>query len=237
MNEPKDINAVPEDAWRLLSPRLTDVRREKMLDVAKNRTEHVRLVLQDIHDPHNIAACYRSAEAMGVCHVDVVNTFQAFKKPSTVARGSANWLEINRFESIKDYVSYIKKLGFVIAAGYPSQDNVTLDQIPIEKPIAVVFGNEHQGVHADWLEHIDIPFTIPMFGMVESYNISVSAALSMFSLTSRARKHLGSQFTVNDIKQNKLLSKWVMRHSRSAYGELEQLRKRNFQDGSGPRST
>lgn len=218
----------PTDAWQLLSPRLTDKRREKMDFVASHRTKQVRLILQDIHDPHNLSACLRSAEAFGVLDIDIVNLYQKFAKPSTVSRGSYNWLKMHRYTDLNENIADLRANGYKIAAGYPSPDNLKLDEIPVDQPVAVVFGNEHRGVAPEWDEHVDYKFTIPMVGMVESLNISVSAALTMYQLTQHSQKHLGAEkYYLNEEERNSLLSDWVCQHSRDFQKELDRLREKD----------
>lgn len=215
----------PVDAWRLLSPRLTDKRREKMDFVASHRTKMVRLILQDIYDPHNLSACLRSAEAFGVLDIDIVNLYQKFTKPSTVSRGSYNWLKMHRYTDLDKNVADLRAAGYKIAAGYPSPDNLSLDEIPVDQPVAVIFGNEHRGVSSDWDKHVDYKFTIPMVGMVESLNISVSAALAMYQLSQKSHKELGDEkYYLNASQKNELLSDWVCQNSRSHEKELARLR-------------
>lgn len=214
----------PDDAWELISPRLTDERRAKMLAVAGGRSEHIRLVLQDIYDPHNISACMRSAEAFGILNIDIVNTYQRFTKPSTVSKGSYNWLEINHSKSIADSIAAYKDAGYKIAGGFPNAD-CNLDDLPIDKPVAVIFGNEKRGVSSEWDEAIDYRFTIPMTGMVESLNISVSAALSMYTLSQRAKRSLKeADYYLNEERKTRLLNKWICRQSPRFESELSRLR-------------
>lgn len=211
-------------AWELISPRLTLQRRQRLEHVAKHRTKQVRLVLQDIHDPHNVSACLRSAEALGILHVDQVNLYQKFSKPSSVARGSSRWLQLGRYEELQSYAEQMKAAGIRLAAGYPSSKAVTLAELPTDQPIAVIFGNEHQGVHDDWLPYLDYRFTIPMVGMVESFNISVSAAITMHYLSNKARSELGdAAYYLSEAEQKQLLNQWVLYHSRDPLAELAQL--------------
>lgn len=216
----------PKDAWELMSPRLTDKRRERMLQVAAHRTDYVRLMVQDIHDPHNISACLRSAEAFGVLNIDVINQYQRFRA-STVSKGSANWLNVTKWPTIKECAVSLKEQGYKIAAGYPTTDNLSLFDIPVDKPVALLFGNEHRGIDPEWLEHVDYKFTIPMMGMVESLNISVSAALSMLEITRKARKTLGDErYYLSEEARNNLLGSWVCRESRDYEKELSILREK-----------
>ncbi|NDE15053.1 TrmH family RNA methyltransferase [bacterium] len=217
----------PADAWELLSPSMTEARRERLLRAANNRTGQIRLVVQDIHHPHNVSACLRSAEAFGVADVDVVCLKEKFR-PSTVAKGVADWLRIHKFDSIDACVAHLRAKGYVLAAGYPDA-KVSMFDLPVDRPVAVVFGNEHEGVAREWRDHIDIPFTIPMVGLVESLNISVSAAVTLNQLTRKARQELGDgRYLLPEAERNALLSAWACRQLRSWETQIENLRARRI---------
>lgn len=220
-----DHDRYPPDAWKLLSPQLTTERRERMLAAVAERTGFVRLVMQDTHHPHNVSACLRSAEAFGLSDVDLVCHREKFS-PSTVARGVAGWLRLNRRNSIAESVDWLKTSGFRLAAGVPPRSGVrTLDEIPLDQPIAVLFGNEKLGVADEWKPHLDFEFTIPMYGMVESLNISVSAAISLQALTARARKLLSPEiFHLDERGKVRLLNAWVCRQLRAWDKQLQHLR-------------
>lgn len=215
----------PADAWEFLHPHLSEERQQRMKTVAAHRTEHLRLVMQDVHDPHNVSACMRSAEAFGILHCDVVNIKHSFKKPSTAARGAAGWLNIKKWKSIAECVRELHTAGYKIAAGYPAQEAVSLHAVPVQEKIAVIFGNEHDGVSGEWIPHIDYKFTIPMVGMVESLNISVSAAVTMFELRRRCLETLGErEFYIQTQRQHQLLNEWICRKIPNHELLLERLR-------------
>jgi tRNA (guanosine-2'-O-)-methyltransferase len=190
---------------------LTDQRRDRMLHAANNRTRYLRLVVQDVHDPHNVSACLRSAEAFGIQEIDVVTLRETFRA-STVARGVNHWLSIRKHKTVKGCADGLRQAGFRIVAGVPKPGAKHLDELPLDKPLAVVFGNEHQGIDPEWHEHIDEPFTIPMVGMVESLNISVSAAIALHQLTKSARAKLPPEtYFLKENERNALLSSWICR--------------------------
>lgn len=221
MYEPESF---PSDAWALLSPRLTEARREKMIRIARQRTHTIRLVVQDVNDPHNIAACMRSAEAFGVQKVDVVNIKKSLRR-STVARGVHDWLTIRKHPSVKDTVETLHAEGYLIAAGVPRPDAKSLYELPLDRKLAVVFGNEREGIDSEWLEHIDTPFTIPMYGFVESMNISVCAAITLSHLTHAAREALTpEQFHLTPAEHEEVLNAWICKQIPSWKGELEHAR-------------
>ena len=213
----------PPDVWEYLQQRLTDQRRQRMLHVAANRTRYLKLVVQDIHHPHNVSACMRSADAFGVQNVDVVTMTEQFR-PSTVARGVAGWLDINKYPDVKSCAEQLRADGFRLATGLPRPDATPLDELPLDKPLAVVFGNEHAGVHPDWQSYIDLPFTIPMVGMVESLNISVSAAITLRELSRRLRAERPDDATLSANAQTELLNEWICRQVPSWEQELARLR-------------
>ncbi|MCX6129162.1 MAG: RNA methyltransferase [Proteobacteria bacterium] len=215
----------PSDAWELMSTRITAQRRQRMLQTAARRTKYLRLVLQDIADPHNVGACLRSAEAFGVLCCDLVNTYEPFGTASTVSRGADQWLELRRFNDIALYIEAVRSRGYRIAAAYPGGPSIGLEELPLDQPLAIVFGNERRGLDPAWEAHVDYRFTIPMVGMVESFNISVSTALTLQSLNTRARTAVPwNKYLIDPETQKRLLDQWVCRHSRDPEKELAYLR-------------
>jgi tRNA (guanosine-2'-O-)-methyltransferase len=196
-----------------------------MLDVALQRTRHLRLALQDVHDPHNVGACLRSADAFGIQNVDIITLTEKFPRPSSTSRGSRHWMDLHRFNDLTSYAQGIKARGFKIAAAYPAPDARALEALPLDQPLVLVFGNEQKGLHPDWQEHIDYRFTIPMYGMVESFNISVSVALTLHSLNTRGRRELpASLFHLTETERHDLLCRWACMQCEEP--ELELARKR-----------
>jgi len=170
------------------------------------------MVLQDVHTPHNISACLRSAEAFGVSHCDVVQLRTSRFSPSSVARGGELWLQMGKFLSVDACAQALHAEGYKIAVAVPVQDAVPLYELPVEAPIAVIFGNEHAGADPAWLPHVDYRFTIPMQGMVESLNISVSAGIVLSALTHRMQCKLPPEtYFISPEAQQDLLNQWVTR--------------------------
>jgi tRNA (guanosine-2'-O-)-methyltransferase len=220
----QDQTEYPDDAWDLLNPLLTDARRARILAVASGRTERVSLVLQDIHDPHNVSACLRSADAFGVHNCHVLSVKQRFRT-STVARGVGAWLKIKRHQSVEECVANLRASGYRLYAGVPAPTAVPLDKLPVTEKIAVVFGNEHAGIDSAWLPHMDQLFTIPMFGMVESLNISVGAAITMQHLTHRARETLPAEtYHLAEAERRRLLNQWICEQLRGWPTILKRMR-------------
>ena len=222
---PSATSRYPTDAWDLLSAKLSAGRKERMIAMAAQRTAYVRLVVQDLVDPHNISACLRSADAFGVLHVDVVTARQKYR-PSTASRGSGQWLKIKRWESIAAAAKSLKAAGYRIAAAYPSAQGRLLEDLPLAEPIALLFGNEHDGVDDAWLPYVDEKFQVPMTGMAESLNVSVCAAICLYATTRRAQVQIEAErYYIPAFEQHELLCEWICKyHSRMYEAELAKLR-------------
>jgi len=217
----------PDDAWDLLGERLTPARRARLLAAVAGRTRRVRLVIQDIHQPHNVSACIRSADAFGVQDVDVVTLKEKFK-PSTVAKGVHHWMTLKKYQAIPACIADLRAAGYKIVAGVPRPDAKPLYEIPATEKIAAVFGNEHAGIDPAWLAAVDYPFTIPMVGMVESLNISVCAAITLAHLTRAARAAVpAGQYELAQPEQRALLNEWICNQTPQWQLEIERRRSSN----------
>lgn len=195
-----------------------------MLNTAARRTRHVRLVVQDVHQPHNVSACIRSAEALGVQNIDVVTLSTKFNA-SSVAKGVDEWVDITKHQTVDECVESLHRAGYLVAAAFPHGNAVSLHDLPIDRPIAVAFGNEHAGLDLQWREKADVCFTIPMFGIVESMNISVCAAITLYELTTKMRKELKPEiYELNAQQQEELLNNWICRQISSWPKQLPRLR-------------
>jgi tRNA (guanosine-2'-O-)-methyltransferase len=179
---------------------------------AKARTQHITLIVQDIHHPHNVSACLRSAEAFGILDVHIVLMKEKFE-PSTVTRGVDRWIHIHKHHSVDEAAQNLKKQGYKIAAASVLPGSRPLQEIPVTDKIAVVFSNEHAGLHPDWQKHLDYSFTIPMVGLVESLNVSVSAAITMYTLTQKALKEVSQEkYLLSPAAHEGLLEEWAKYH-------------------------
>ncbi len=202
--------------WLVLQGILSDNRRERMLRAAALRTTRLRVVLQDTYHSHNISACLRTAEALGVQNIDLVAMRNRFK-PTGVTRGVERWLSLRHFAGIEASGEFLNSQGFHVTAASLQGDfltvpPLTLETIPLDRPVALVFGNEKDGVDPRWQGYLHSTFTIPMVGLVESLNISVCAAIALYQLNARLAPHWGESYRVSTEEQEVLLDQWICRH-------------------------
>lgn len=174
-----------------LSTFLTDERKAKMERILKERTRYLTLVLEDIFQPHNASAVLRTADALGIQDVHIVEKNNTYKVNPDVALGSAQWLSLKTWrgeQGLGDCYRSLKARGYRVVATTPHTRARSLDELALEDgKIALVFGTELTGLSPEALQEADEYVYIPMHGFVESFNISVTAALCMHHLGHKLR--------------------------------------------------
>ena len=190
------LNAARDAAMlEFLTQFITDERKQRFEEVLDFRTRHITVVLEDIFQPHNASAVLRSCELRGIQDVHIVENNNRYDVNPDVVLGSTKWLNI-----------YYK-----IVATCPHRDDFTPDTLPLDQPIALVFGTEKLGLSDYAVENADMHVRIPMYGFTESYNISVSAALLMYTLTNRLHASSDINWHLTEEERNALRLVWTRR--------------------------
>jgi tRNA (guanosine-2'-O-)-methyltransferase len=159
----------------------TDRRLQKIRRVLRHRQPDLTVVLENIHDPHNVSAILRSADAVGIVEVHLMYTTEEFPKVGRKSSASASkWVERRKWRSVQECYSDLRQQGFKIYASQLDSDSLCLFDLDLENKIALVFGNEHRGVSVEAAALADARFIIPMYGMIESLNVSVACAVSLY---------------------------------------------------------
>ena len=156
----------------------TQERETKIRAVLSRRQPDLALVLANIHDPHNVSAIYRSCDAFGVPAVHLYYTTTAF--PHLGAKSSASarkWVESVRHSDAAGMVASLRAKGMRIYATSFSPSARPVGEYDLTLPTAIIMGNEHSGVDAELLPLADGELYIPMYGMIQSFNVSVASAL------------------------------------------------------------
>ncbi len=170
---------------------VSEERRRRFDEIAKYRTRHIAVVLEDIYQPHNASAILRTCDLTGVQDVHIIENKNEYEVNPEVALGSSKWLTLKKHnskdENTLEAINSLKSNGYTVVATTPHEKAMDLDSLPIDNKIAVVFGTELTGLSDLAIKSADINLCIPMYGFTESYNISVSAALVLFNLTQRLR--------------------------------------------------
>lgn len=174
--------------YDFVSAYLTPERKELFEKLSVLRTRYVAVVLEDIFQSHNASAVLRSCDCFGIQDVHIIENRNEWNHHPHVERGSSRWLSIHRYGSAVDNtaacLTALKAKGYQIAATSPHA-SMGIDEISLERPTALVFGTEMQGISDKVVDMADVLCKIPMYGFTESFNISVAAAVSLHAMRRR----------------------------------------------------
>lgn len=177
---------------QLTEPRLTSIER-----VVTARLHGVHVAAERPGDPYNAAALVRTAEALGVLHVHVVGVADGSLHARRTTQGSFNWVHTSHHEDFAAFHGTLRKQG-VKLFGALMEGECALEELPVDAPFCLLFGNETTGLSQEALAACDVRFRVPMFGMSESLNLSVSAAISMYATCGARRRLLGRMTDMTD---------------------------------------
>lgn len=191
--------------------------------LAPQRTRHIAVVLEDIYQSHNASAVLRSCDCFGVQDVHVVESRNPFNPAGDVAVGSSKWVDWYKHGSIQDAYRHLHKQGYRIVATLPHENDTMITDLDISQPTALVFGTELTGLTQEAIDGADAYVKIPMYGFTESFNISVCAALSLFSLTERMRRDSSLRWQLTDDELLDLKLHWMMQAIRDGEKVIKNL--------------
>ena len=147
----------------------------------RKRQPDLTVVIENIHDPHNVSAILRSCDAAGVMQVQLLYSRESLPKVGKKSSASANkWIDRRSFNSAESCYAALRREGFIILATHLGRNSKSLYDLDLTRKVALVFGNEHRGVSDDIAAMADQNFQIPMFGMIQSLNVSVAAGVCLF---------------------------------------------------------
>lgn len=170
-----------EEVCQVLSPMLTEERKEKIEKALSMRCQNIQVAMESPSDVHNAYAIARTGEAFGLYQFHVIASEIKIKRPKSMV-GVHRWVKINHHENLADYK---EMLGNVKIIGADVNGKLPLGELDPREPMCLLFGNEHRGLSEKALGMCDQTFRLPMVGMVESLNLSVSAAITLFTLRSK----------------------------------------------------
>ena len=207
-----------------LTQYVSEERLERIRQVLGNRTRHITVVLEDLYQPHNASAVLRSCDGFGIQDIHIIESRNQFDASKGVTIGADKWLSLTRYNeenvsNTKACFQALREQGYTIVATTPHEQDVNLSELPVDQKTALVFGTELEGLSDEALELADSYVKIPMYGFSESFNISVSAALSLYDVTQRMREQ-ALNWQLNDEEYDELFYKWV-KQSIKAGEELE----------------
>ena len=185
-----------------LVPFLTEERIETIDKVLANRMRSVQIAIERPYDIHNGLAVVRTAEALGVSQIHFINAQMKKGQGKGTTKGTMKWVHLYRHPSLEEFHEAKRNL---ILAGASADGERDLEDLPLESPICFLFGNEKEGISEKAKQECDLLFRVPMFGMVESYNLSVAAAMTLYDYLKRKREVLkkGGDLSIQEMIEEK----------------------------------
>ncbi len=161
---------------------MTPERHEKLIRVLSKRQSDLTVVLENVFDPHNISAVMRTCDAVGVQEIFILNTrIPRHKKFGARSSSSAaKWLSVHQFDNAEVCFKAVRSRYTSVLTTHLGESSVGLFQLDLTKPTALVFGNEHSGVSDEIRTLADGNFLIPQVGIIQSLNISVACAVTLY---------------------------------------------------------
>lgn len=189
----------------------TPERLARMRAVLERRQPDLRVVIEHVRDPHNASAILRSCDALGVHTVHLLYTDQPSPEISrAVSSSSHQWLDIRRHSDPQELADVLHAEGIPLLVTRREEGARALVEVDFTGPAAVVFGNEHRGCSDEVAAVADGALWIPMVGMVESFNVSVSAAI-VLAEAYRQRAAAGMAAPRWDAWRERIFKDWCAR--------------------------
>lgn len=183
--------------------------------VLAQRTRFFTVVLEDIFKPHNASAVLRTCDCFGIQDIHLIEKTDTYKVNPFVTRGAAQWVDLHKYytpvgSAVDDCFGRLRSDGYVIYGTSPAQDSLSIHDLPLipNQKVALVFGNEHEGISEEVKSKVDGLVHIPMRGFTESFNISVSASIFLYELMKRANEMEIPDFQLSDQERDELRLRW-----------------------------
>ena len=207
-----------------LSEFLLESRVETLNRALDMRTEYITVMTENMFHAQNASAIVRHCEAFGVQNIHTVEELCPFLPTLNIALGTDKWIDINRHATTADAVKALREQGYRIIATTPHHKSCTPETFDVKRgKFALVFGTEKTGVSEEILAEADEYLQIPMCGMVDSLNVSASAAILIYMLSQRMRLEC-EDWRLSEEKRIRILYDWY----RYAVRDSEWLLERKY---------
>jgi tRNA (guanosine-2'-O-)-methyltransferase len=231
-----DRASLESDLIKYLSGFVTPERNETFEHVLNNRTKYLAVVLEDIYQPHNASAVLRSCDCFGIQDVHIIENRNTYSINPDVALGSNKWLTLKKYNrkdfNTKELYDTLKTEGYRIIATVPHPGNTTIDEFDLNKgKSALVFGTEMDGLSDFAINEADEYIRIPMFGFTESFNISVSAAIILYKLSSQLRNST-IKWQLSSAEKETLKLEWLKRTIKKSELLIHEYMEKNKKNNS-----
>lgn len=195
--------------------------------ILENRTRHFTVAVEDIYQERNASAVVRSCECFGVQDIHIIENHNKYQISKGIAKGAEEWLDLHIYdEGENNSLACIQKLreqGYKIIATTPHTNDCKLEDFDITQKSAFFFGGEKPGLTETVKNEADGFLKIPIVGVTESFNISVAAAIILYTLTTRLRQHPDLPWQLTEAEKLKKKISWAIRKIKSGKQLVEKF--------------
>lgn len=200
------------DLLNYLLPFISDNKRSLFDNYIQHRTRHITVVTEDLCQPHNASAVMRSCDCFGIQDLHIIENRNEYALNKEISLGSDQWVDVYNYKSKEnntvDCLQQLKNKGYRIVATTPHKNDCLIQELDISQKTALIFGTELEGLSQTVFELADDFVKIPMYGFTESFNISVSAGISLYTLTERLHKS-DINWQLSEPEKTDILIKWT----------------------------
>lgn len=200
-----------------LSQFVTEPRKVRLEEVLSNRTRHITVVLEDLYQTQNISAVMRSCECYGIQDAYIVENRNEFEIHKDISMGADKWLTLHHYphaeHNMKQCIDDLHAKGYTVVATLPDEKKTTIQDLPIDRKTAFLFGTELTGLSEEAVRYADCNALIPMYGFTESFNISNSAAIILSNFSERLR-HSDVDWHLDEDEWEALYFDWLQKSIR-----------------------
>lgn len=167
----------------------TKQRIEKVKKLLFHRQPDLRVVLEEVQNTHNASAVVRTCDAAGVLYMEIISSSQTpLPVNESISTGAEKWIKFNYHTSTSECLDQLKSEGLTIVSTYLGSRSLPYTEVDYTRPTALVFGNEMKGISKEALKYSDHLVKIPMKGMVQSLNLSVSVGIILYEALNQREK-------------------------------------------------
>jgi tRNA (guanosine-2'-O-)-methyltransferase len=200
---------------------ITEHKKSVIEKVLSKRTRFITVVLEDIFKPHNASAVIRTCDCFGIQDIHVIEKTNQYKVNPYVTRGASQWVDLYKYfrnegSSVDASFDSLREKGYKIYGTSPDPSSISVYDLEPSEKLALVFGNEHEGISDEVKEKADGLVHIPMLGFTDSFNISVSASIFLYDLIKKASEYQHVDFYLSEVEKNQLRMQWyreIVKHS------------------------
>ena len=195
---------------------------KRIKSVLNKRIQNLTVLVEGVSKPHNLSAILRTCDAAGVFEANFICNKNEVKTFNSTAQGSQKWVNLNNHSSSIDAAKKLKKKGFKLFGTTLNKKSIDYRKLDFTQNTCFILGAEKWGLSEDLIAEVDECIYIPMYGMVQSLNVSVAASILLFEAI-RQRDRVGllpkNGEGIDQQKYQKTLFEWAYPEIKDSYKE------------------